>query len=71
MIYQIVYHWVPFVYQVRVSVNPEFLYHLILTALYEVGLINIILQMKKSSSERLKNLPKFTYHVSPCSSCTS
>lgn len=22
-------------------------------------------------SERLKNLPKFTYHVNPCSSCTS
>ena len=30
----------------RVSVNLEFLDHLILTTLYKVGLINIILQMK-------------------------
>lgn len=49
--------------------NTYFLYHLILTTLYEGGFINTILQMKHFTCvEKLKNLPKFTHHVSPYSS---
>lgn len=49
----------------RVSVNTEFLYHLILITLYEVAFINIILQMKKSMFRKTEELAQV--HV-PCKS---
>lgn len=51
--------------------NTEFLYHLILTTLYEVGFISIILQMKKSTFRKIGELVQGHVPYSPCSSCTS